>query len=72
MAVGTAMENQAAVEATENSITELRKSIAELEDALKPKQDELGQAESRIAELRKREEKVAVGLADVRGAWRTM
>ena len=53
-AVGTAKDNLGSLETTEESIVELRKRIDELQEALKPKQEELGQAESRIADLRKR------------------
>lgn len=54
-AVGTAKDNLGSLETTEESIVELRKRIDELQEALKPKQEELGQAESRIADLRKHE-----------------
>ncbi len=52
--VGTTRTRVESLETTEQSIVDLRKRICELQDALKPKQEELGQAESRIADLRKR------------------
>ncbi|MEZ5277100.1 MAG: AAA family ATPase [Opitutaceae bacterium] len=52
--VVTAKDKLGSLETTEESIVELRKRIDELQDALKPKQEELAQAEARIADLRKR------------------
>lgn len=53
-AVVTAKDKLDSLETTEESIVELRKQIVQLQDALRPKQEELGQAESKIADLRKR------------------
>lgn len=52
--VETASQSLKSLEMTEESIVKLRKSISGLQAVLKPKQEEVVRAESRIAELRKR------------------
>ena len=53
-AAKTAREKLASLEKTEEIIAGLRESIAHVQHVLRPKQDELGQAEPRAADLRRR------------------